>query len=173
MSQRVRALPAVFLFILGLLALVPSPAPAQSNSGKSSRLYKEGITGPEFQAILKRLGHATQLKADSEGDPELSGRIENVTYTILFYGCNKAKVRRCLSYQYYIGFTDMTRLTTEQVNQWNVKKRFGAASLRDGNVAELRMSANIAGGVTEGNFAEWLEWWKVGVREFKDHIGYR
>lgn len=164
---------AAWSFVLALLTLAMPPAPSATAAEGSSRIYKSGITGPEFQKILKALGQTTTLKSDKEGDPELSGTVEGVKYAILFYGCNEAPVRRCLSYQYYAGFNGMSRLSMAQINEWNAQKRFGAASFRNGNVAEIRMTVNIEGGVTADNFRGWLGWWIVAMKQFKEHIGYK
>ena len=131
------------------------------------------VSGPELQAIFQRFGQDMSLETDSGGDPKLSGTVEGVKFEILFYGCDKADVRRCLSYQYYLGFTGMKDVSIAMMNDWNSRKRFAGASRHKNGAIELRMNVNIEGGVTEENLKNWDGWWKVAVKEFKQHINYK
>jgi hypothetical protein len=133
----------------------------------SNRLYSNGISGPEFQALLKRLGADTVLRADSGGDPELDGKVDDANFVILFYGCNKNKERRCFSYQYYVAYRGVGAGRAAAINDYNLTKRFGAAGIDANGTAELRLSVIIDGGVTEQNFANWFELWKLAVAEFQ------
>jgi hypothetical protein len=133
----------------------------------SNRLYANGITGPEFQTLLKRLGEDTVLRADSGGDPELDGKVDGANFVILFYGCNKDKERRCFSYQYYVAYRGVGAERAAAINEYNLTKRFGAAGINADGTAELRLSVIIDGGVTEQNFANWFELWKLAVAEFQ------
>lgn len=170
-------LPILLLALMLATADVVSfsaPARAQDNArAAASRLYAAGITGPEFQAVLKKLGQHAELMKDKGGDPELRSTIEGINYVIFFYGCNQAAARRCLSYQFYVDFKGLPGVSVQSINDWNSKKRFSAASLRSDGSAELRLSVNIDGGVTESNLAAWIEWWRVAVKEFKEHVHYK
>jgi hypothetical protein len=138
----------------------------------SDRLYKDGISGAEFQALLKRLGQETVLRSDAQGDPEIDGRVDDTNYAILFYGCNKEPVRRCFSYQYYLSYRNVGQAKARAINDYNLKMRFGAAGIDPDGTAELRLSIIIDGGVTEENFANWFELWKLAIKEFQRAIEF-
>jgi len=133
----------------------------------ADRLYAHGISGAEFQALLKRLGAETVLHTDAEGDPELEGKVDGANFAVLFYGCNTEKVRRCFSYQYYVAYRNVGQGKAAAINRYNLTKRFGAAGIDADGTAELRLSVIIDGGVTEQNFANWFELWKLAVEEFQ------
>ncbi len=130
------------------------------------------VSGPELQAIFGRFDQEMSLETDSGGDPKLVGSVEGVKFEVLFYGCDKAEVRRCLSYQYYLGFTGMKDVTVAMMNDWDSRKRFATASRHKNGTIELRMNINIEGGVTEANLKNWHGWWKIAVEDFKQHINY-
>src|SRR5581483_7810506 len=108
------------------------------------------------------------LTTDGDRYPVLRSAQEGLNFTVLFYGCNNEQIRRCLSYQYYLSLkgAGVADVTLEQVNQWNVDQRFGTATRTKEGAIELRLNANINGGVTDANFVAWLDWWKLGLQRF-------
>lgn len=142
-------------------------------SSSSGPNIVSGVTGPQAKAIFERFGQDMTLETDSDGDPKLVGRVEGVKFEVLFYGCDKADARRCVSYQYYLGFNDMKDVTVAMMNDWDSRKRFASASRHKNGTIELRMNVNIEGGVTEENLKNWHGWWKVAVKGFKEHINYK
>lgn len=166
--------PSPWRLVAAVLALLPPAAAAQGVGGAdTSRVYANGVTGAEFQAILQDFGQETDLSADKDGDPLLRGRMDGLKFEVMFYGCDKASPRRCLSYQYYLGFTGMSGITLQKLNDWNAKKRFGQAARRKDGAIELRLSANIDGGVSYDNFGRWYDWWGVALKEFREYIDFK
>lgn len=156
------------------LVLLPPAAMAQGVGGvDAARVYDEGVTGAEFKAILEDIGQPTELATDKDGDPILRGTMDGLKFEVMFYGCSTATPRRCLSYQYYLGFTGMRGVSLQKLNDWNAVKRFGQAARRKDGAIELRMSANIDGGVSHGNFGRWYDWWGVAVKEFREYIDFK
>ena len=141
-------------------------------SSSSAPNMISSVSGPELRAIFARFDQEMSLEADSGGDPKLVGSIEGVKFEVLFYGCDKAEVRRCLSYQYYLGFTGMKDVTVAMMNDWDSRKRFATASRHKNGAIELRMNVNIEGGVAEANLKNWHGWWTTAVKDFKQHINY-
>jgi hypothetical protein len=159
------------LALFAAAALAPASLLAQPNSSSGGPRLYDRITGPELQTILERLGQRLDLVKDSAGDPKLTGgTIQGFKYDVLFYGCDKAAVRRCLSYQYYLGITSLPDATVRVLNEWNLGRRFGAVARRKDGAIEFRMNVNIEGGVSEENFVHWHEWWDVGTKEFKQFV---
>ena len=124
-------------------------------------------TNPErILEIAKGFGSAS-LQKDSQGDPQIIGRIEGNKYALFFYGCSAGK--DCDDIQFSAGWTDV-KPSLKKVNAWNAKHRFGRVYIDDVGDAMIDMSINIDYGVTVANLEDTFNWWSRVMEEFEEYV---
>jgi len=137
-----------------------------------------GCAGPSFAAMIdatnpsriyeiaRGFGSA-ELDTDAQGDPRIVGRIDGTKYGIYFYGCRKGK--DCDDIQFSAGWSG-AKVSLEEINRWNLQKRYGKAYLdRDGD-PRLEMVVNIDYGVSVKNLEDSFNWWSKAMKGFKEEV---
>src|SRR5215217_3012102 len=86
------------------------------------------ITGADTADILNaaRGYGSASLTTQSNGDPQISGKIDGVTYQVFFRNCTNNT--DCEDLNFYVGYLDL-KPTLEVINDWNFNKRFSRAYL--------------------------------------------
>jgi Putative bacterial sensory transduction regulator len=123
------------------------------------------INGNDMTEIIREMGFAPELTADSGGDPLIRFRIEGMRTHILFYGC-KDGFATSLSF----GACWADKRSLEKLNEWNRTKRFGKAYLdSDGDVC-LQMNVDLDGGVRREYLEEILKRWRQVFLRFIEFV---
>lgn len=152
-----RKIAAKVLICSSLILGGASPALAQLvDATNPSRIYE----------IAKGFGSA-ELDKDSDGDPKITGRIDGTKYGIYFYGCSNGK--NCDDIQFSAGWSG-TEVSLEDVNRWNLQKRYGKAYLDQDGDPRLEMGVNIDYGVSVKNLEDSFSWWTKALKGFKEEI---
>jgi hypothetical protein len=151
----------------------PAAAPARPPVAANPNRVYVGMSGLDLDRLLRGWGHQTKLSADKEGNPEIDGTVDGWRYTVFFYGCDNARVKRCASLEVFSGFRMNTPPAHERLNEWNRERRFGTAFLEENGIVRVRLSVNVRGGLTEANLLAWFEWYRRVLKEFTDHIGFK
>lgn len=109
------------------------------------------------------------MAQDDLGDPMLTSRVSATELNVYFYGCtNNAD---CTPIQISAGYDTDDGVSMDLINAWNAGHRFGRAYLDKEDDPYVEMDMNLDhGGVSEGNFRDTLDWWRVVVEAFEDHI---
>ncbi len=142
-----------------LVALTPISAAAQSGA----------IDGGDPAAILNvasGFGMAN-LETDSQGDPMIVGRVDGVRYALYFYGCKGGA--DCTSLQFYAGW-NAPGVPMDRVNQWNYENRFGRGHIDPDGDPVVRMDVNVDYGVSQRNFEDTFDYWRLVVTNFRDEV---
>ena len=150
-----------FVIAAACAALWVAPAAAQN------------VTAAEPESVagaLRDLGWRASHAIDAEGDPMVESSIEGVNYTIFFYGCEGG--RNCTALLFSAGFDLPDGATLSSMNDWNSGRLVGAAYLDPENDPFLQMFVTTTGGLNHENFGDVEDWWRIGVRDFKEHIGF-
>lgn len=130
------------------------------------------LTGADTSEILnaaRGYGSAT-LTTQSNGDPQITGKIEGITYQIYFRNCtNNAD---CEDLNFYLGFLDL-KPTLEVINDWNFNKRFSRAYLDQDKDACIEMDLDLVKGVTADYLDSQFGLWAMVVGQFAEHVGYK
>ncbi len=119
---------------------------------------------PQLILDLAREHGTARLTTDEYGDPMVVAEMGNLKYRILFYECGFAG---CEHIQFTAGWLTQGRLSLASVNKWNQTKRFGTASIDPENDAQVDLTANLEGGVTERNLRSTFEYWISVLRDFQ------
>jgi len=86
------------------VALFPAIASAQIAPPTSGDVDPQQIVN-----ILQSMGKGGELKFDKDGDPEVTGKTENINFVIFFYACEKKQQPiRCRSYQFWASFHNLS-----------------------------------------------------------------
>jgi hypothetical protein len=155
-------------FLAALIALVLSFVPAAAQTSCTNIV--DGSDPSKIFQIARGHGSA-EIGTDNRGDPKVDGRMHGVKYQIYFYGCKNGE--NCTTVQFRAGFTQNQKQTVEQMNAWNVSKRFGKAAIDKDGDATIEFNVNLRGGVCNANFDETVGWWSTILREFLTHINFK
>jgi hypothetical protein len=145
----------MFLSVSALSCMLASGAYAESNVSADPAVVLE---------LAKGYGSAS-LDKDSDGDPQVKGRIEGVSYLIAFYGCQSG--RDCKSLQFAAFWSKRSSTTLEAANQYNREFRAGRAYIdKDGDLV-LAMPVELQYGMSRKNLDENFTNWNLALKKIK------
>ena len=130
------------------------------------------LTGANTDEILnaaRGYGSAT-LAAQSNGDPQITGKVNGITYQIYFRNCTDNK--NCEDLNFYLGFLDL-KPTLEVINDWNMNKRFSRAYLDQDQDAVVEMDLDMVKGISPEYLDSQIGLWTLVVGQFADHVGFK
>ena len=130
------------------------------------------ITGADTDEILnaaRGYGSAT-LGEQSNGDPQITGKINGITYQVYFRNCTNGA--DCEDLNFYLGFLDI-KPTLEVINDWNFNKRFSRAYLDQDQDACVEMDLDMVKGVSAEYLDAQFGLWNMVVEQFSEHVGYK
>lgn len=127
-----------------------------------------GANTEDILAIAKNYGSASMTK-QSNGDPQITGKIGGVSYQVYFRNCTDNK--NCEDLNFYLGFLDI-KPTLEEINDWNFNKRFSRAYLDQDKDACVEMDLDMVQGVSAEYVDSQFALWKMVVQQFADYVGY-
>jgi len=149
----------VFALMTLVLALALQDARAQADL----------ITAKNPQAVLdlvKGYGNG-ELTTTKNGNPMISGKMDGSIFHVYFYGCKNGK--DCTDIL-FLACWAKSEITLGDVNQWNRRKRFGKAFLNEDNHPCLKLTTNLAYGVSKENLDDTIDWWATALKEFKRSV---
>jgi hypothetical protein len=129
------------------------------------------VTGADTAEILNaaRGYGAANLTTQNNGDPQITGKIDGVTYQIYFRNCTDGT--DCEDLNFYLGFLDL-KPSLEDINDWNFNKRFSRAYLDGDQDACVEMDLDLVKGVTPEYLDSQFGLWAMVVGQFAEHVGY-
>ncbi|MDB5586260.1 MAG: YbjN protein [Devosia sp.] len=132
----------------------------------------QSLTAANTDEILnaaRGYGSAT-LTAQSNGDPQITGKVDGITYQIYFRNCTDNK--NCEDLNFYLGFLDL-KPKFEVINDWNMNKRFSRAYLDQDKDAVVEMDLDMVKGVSAEYLDSQIGLWTLVVGQFADHVGFK
>ncbi|MCS6761261.1 MAG: YbjN domain-containing protein [Candidatus Devosia symbiotica] len=88
---------------------------------------------------------SAKLTIQSNGDPQITSKIEDVIYQIYFRNCTNNT--DCDDLNFYLSFLDL-KLMLEVINDWKYNKRFSRAHLDQNDDACIEMDIDLEEGAT-------------------------
>ena len=134
--------------------------------------YAQDLTASNVDDILnaaRGYGSAT-LTTQSNGDPQITGKTDGITYQIYFRNCTDNK--DCEDLNFYLGFLDL-KPGLEVINDWNMNKRFSRAYLDQDQDACVEMDLDMVKGVSAEYLDSQVGLWTLVVKQFADHVGFK
>ncbi len=110
-----------------------------------------------------------EVDVDGNGDPMISGVIDDLKYAVLFYGCTDGA--DCTTIQYYTAWTNPGGVDIDMLNDWNRDRRFSKAYIDNEGDPALEFDVNLFGSVTQANLYDTFDWWRLVMNEFGKYIG--
>lgn len=115
-----------------------------------------------ISAAMKRLGFDLDADTDGVGDPKLSGKVDDLTFSIYFYGCDDDHAN-CKEIQFYGGFEKPDKIAPKKLAQrmldWNRDKRFARGYIDKVGDPCIEQDVDMRGGMSvklfESNFQHW------------------
>ena len=132
----------------------------------------QSITGADTAEILnaaRGYGAAT-LTEQSNGDPQITGKINGISYQVYFRNCTDGA--ECEDLNFYLGFLDL-KPSLDVINDWNLNKRFSRAYLDQDLDACVEMDLDLVKGVSAEYLDSQFGLWSMVVEQFSDHVGYK
>lgn len=139
----------------------------QSQSAPSAAYFADA---GQIAAYLRQRGQSAEVSTDNEGDPRIATSSQGARYNIYFYGCTNGQ--NCNSITLESGFRLRNNATLEQLNAWNLRKRYAYAVQRTDQSFALRMDVAMVGGLSEDMFVETMRLWDSQLGDFLRHINY-
>ena len=116
-------------------------------------------------------GIATKLETDDYGDPLLSIRYYDTSFSVYFYGCDNGA--DCRSVQFTSGYRTNGSVSEAGMNSWNREKRYVRAYVSDRGGAQLEYDVYLgADGMSPTDFGQVLSTWTDFQSEFEDFIDW-
>lgn len=133
--------------------------------GQAASAQMVDATDPfSVMQLIQIDGYQARLETDSTGDPKISGRLGKANWNMYFYGCEDN--RDCLSVSLSSGFNLADGLSFESANEFNNKWRWANVELDADNDPFLQMDINLAYGVSEENFRDSFDTWRIVLEQF-------
>lgn len=128
-----------------------------------------GANTDEILNIARGYGSAT-LATQSNGDPQINGKINGISYQVYFRNCTDNT--NCEDLNFYLGFLDL-KPTLEVINDWNYNKRFSRAYLDPDKDACVEMDVDLVKGVSAEYLDSQFGVWNLILTQFAEHVGYK
>lgn len=153
------------LTFLASLAAAALAASSFSTAAAQQTPSAERVRGGMFDAsdpagiarFMEKTGYRVELRADTKGDPVITGRISRSDYVIQFYECEQGVT--CNSVQFMSQATKPANLTGDSANAFNARWRYVRITF-DAAQVKLQMDVNLDAGVTSDNFEDTLDIWR-------------
>jgi len=152
----------------------PPPLAAATDAATQSArlgLLVDAADPARIAQIVNALGSRAELDTSDPGSPFITGSAEGANYIIQFYGCTNGT--DCRAIQFVAGFSLNTPPTLEMANNWNKRRIVGQAYVADSGAIRIAHYVAMRHGMSERNFGFLFEQWKIALRDFMDHIGFR
>ena len=121
--------------------------------------------------FMEKTGYRVELRADTKGDPVITGRISRSDYVIQFYECEQGVT--CNSVQFMSQATKPASLTGDSANAFNARWRYVRITF-DAAQVKLQMDVNLDAGVTSDNFEDTLDIWRQLLEIYeRDILGFK
>ena len=128
-------------------------------------------TAADVETILnaaRGYGSAT-LTEQSNGDPQITGKMDGITYQVYFQNCTNNE--NCEDINFYLGFLDI-KPSLDKINEWNASMRFSRAYLDQDEDACVEMDLDLVNGVTAEYLDSTFGLWGLVMSQFAEHVGY-
>lgn len=124
-----------------------------------------------IMSAMQDYGFVATLETDSDGDPKIVSRVSQTKFRVYFFGC-KDNVD-CASVHFRAGYDLDEPTNALKVNEWNRENRFAKTYIDDEGDPFLEYDVNLDfDGVGEKNFEDSLDWWRLVVEDFEEHIDW-
>ncbi|MBN9039511.1 MAG: YbjN domain-containing protein [Rhizobiales bacterium] len=120
----------------------------------------------DIAAVLKGFGSAVVEKTD-KGMPKISARADGQKYWVSFYGCadDGTGCRSIELWTYWSGDFDL-----QEVNDWNVKKRFAKIYLDEDDDLSVSMDVQLSHGVDRGTLEDNIDMWVSQMTDVREQF---
>ena len=148
--------------VIGLSAAAQPPSAERVRGGMFDASDAAGIA-----RFMEKTGYRVELRADTKGDPVITGRISRSDYLIQFYECEGGQT--CNSIQFMTQAQRPASLTPDAANAFNARWRYVRITY-DAAQVKMQMDVNLDAGVTADNFEDTLDIWKQLVEIYERDI---
>ena len=121
--------------------------------------------------ILDDMGFEPSARTTEQGLHAIDLMVEGVNSTLTLNNCehdNACGVATLTS-----GYDLEDGVTDAKLAEWNGNKLFVTAYVDDENDPFIDMTVNLKYGVSEQNFRDTIDWWRVIKSEFESHIEFK
>jgi len=166
---------ALMLAAAPLMAQTPPPPPIRAADDTAAQarlgLLVDAADPPHLAEVIRGLGFSAEFDGSQPGSPFITGSAEGANYGIQFYGCTNGT--DCKAIQFVAGFTLSTPPTVDLANNWNKRRIVGQAYLADNGAIRIAYYVAMRHGLSAPNFEFAFEQWRIALRDFMVHIGFR
>lgn len=150
--------------------LILTTALALTSTTAMAEILVKGNNPQQILKIIQNEGYTIEMDSQPGEDPVLMGKLDGSEYYVYFYGCDNGD--GCDSIQFSSGYNLNDGMTYQAANEWNMGKRFAKVYLDDEMDPWLEMDVNLDGGVTRENLEDTMDYWRLLMNAFEDHINW-
>jgi hypothetical protein len=129
-------------------------------------------TDPETLASLMRNEGVRAEVEMRESGPVIRSGSDGINFFVYVYGCSNVGTD-CRSIQWAAGVDMSPAPTLERINDWNRRRTIGKAHPGEDGLPRVNHFVTLHEGVTVANFGHAFEAWRIALRDFVAHIGFR
>lgn len=170
MIQRAIRLAAAAFLAAALPVQAQNVAPAGPPAGPGAVLL-EATDPARLADIIRNAGYKAVLDKTDSGNPVIDTAAEGANFSIYFTECDNGA--DCWAIHFVSSFTLNEPVGLEVLNDWNKGRTIGQASLLDDDAAQIAHYMTLRHGVSEQNFLYMFDQWRIALRDYMVHIGFR
>ncbi len=170
MIQRAIRLAGAAVLAATLSVQAQNVAPAGPPAGQGAALL-EATYPARLADLIRNAGYEAVLDKTDSGNPVIDSAAEGANFAIYFVECENGA--DCWAVHFVSAFTLNEPVGLEVLNDWNRDRTIGQASLLEDDAAQIAHYMTLRHGVSEGNFLYMFDQWRIALRDFMVHIGFR
>ncbi|MFN6976695.1 MAG: YbjN domain-containing protein [Gemmobacter sp.] len=164
--------PRIFAAALLAIAWVGLAGPVHAqNVAPAAPALVSAVDVERIATLIREAGFKAVVDKTDRGNPVIDSAAEGANFSIYFTECDNGA--DCWSIHYVSSFTLRAPVPTETINDWNRRRTIGQASRLDDGAAQIAHYQTLRHGVTEANFLYMFEQWRIALRDYMGHIGFR
>ena len=164
------------LFALPFILAAPWPATAQITAPGGAPVTEaprliDASDPARLADIVRAAGYRAVLDTTDRGNPVIDSAAEGANFSIYFLECENGA--DCWAIQFVSSFTLTADIDPAVLNDWNTRRTIGQAGMIDARTVQIGQYQTLRHGVSEANFLYMFEQWRIALRDYMVHIGFR
>jgi type 1 fimbria pilin len=121
--------------------------------------------------LIRAAGYRAVLDTTDRGNPVIDSSAEGANFSIYLIECDNGA--DCWAVHYVSSFTLTEDADLAVLNDWNIRRTIGQAGMLDARAVQIGHYQTLRHGVSEENFLYMFDQWRIALRDYMVHIGFR
>jgi hypothetical protein len=159
---------------LALAAALPAAAQITAPTGvpvTEAPTLLDATDPARLADIIRTAGYRAVLDTTDRGNPVIDSAAEGANFSIYFIECENGA--DCWALHFVSSFTLVADADMAVLNDWNTRRTIGQAGMIDVKTVQIGHYQPLRHGVSEANFLYMFDQWRIALRDYMAHIGFR